>query len=298
MRKRVYIAGPISKGDLAANVNAATDAFHALLHLGFAPLCPHWSVFSGGTYHPTPTDKPFAFAEALPLATTHDDWLDSDLPWVAVADAVLRLEGDSGGADREVAEAEARGIPVFRSVTEVKAWAAKEVLLPEGWASIFTGPKDPITLRVYRHSTPAYPPALRPSHSVDAFEKLGVCVDPHHKAAACFTCGGDRAKGIKGVGKDEPIAINAAGGKQSASPFRCDLLPPHATLAVAEVLAHGAAKYGANNWHVIPVEDHLNHALVHIFADRAGDASDDHLEHAACRIMMALDQKRSGRAAV
>ncbi len=100
---------------------------------------------------------------------------------------------------------------------------------------------------------------------------------------------------VKGVAPDAPTATNAAGGKQSASPYRCDLLPPLASLAVAEVLAHGAEKYGANNWHKIPVEDHLNHALAHIFADRAGDTQDSHLEHAACRIFMALEQKLAGR---
>lgn len=101
---------------------------------------------------------------------------------------------------------------------------------------------------------------------------------------------------IDGVGPDAPTETNAAGGKQSHSPYRADLLPPHALLAVAEVLKHGADKYGPNNWHAIPVADHLNHALVHLYALAAGDDSDDHLEHAACRLLMALDQKRSGRA--
>jgi hypothetical protein len=101
---------------------------------------------------------------------------------------------------------------------------------------------------------------------------------------------------VPGVGPDAPIVANAAGGKQSHSPYRCDLLPPRATLAVAGVLAHGATKYGPNNWHAIPTGDHVNHALVHLFAFLAGDGQDDHLGHAACRIMMALDQHLSGRA--
>lgn len=94
---------------------------------------------------------------------------------------------------------------------------------------------------------------------------------------------------ISGVGPDTPTITNEKGAKQSALPFRCDLLPAKATLAVAKVLAAGAAKYGDGNWHGIPVNDHINHAMTHIFAHLAGDTSDDHLDHAACRMLMALE---------
>ena len=102
-------------------------------------------------------------------------------------------------------------------------------------------------------------------------------------------------KSIPGVGKDAPTTTNANGGRQSASPYRSDLFPPRAFLAVAEVLAKGAKKYGDNNWHRIEVNEHLNHCLNHIFAHLAGDGTDDHLGHAACRAMMALEiQLRGG----
>lgn len=94
---------------------------------------------------------------------------------------------------------------------------------------------------------------------------------------------------IHGVGPDAPTITNAAGGKQSDSPARLDLFPPRAWLAVGGVLKHGAGKYGENNWHKISVREHINHALVHYAAYLAGDTSDDHLEHAACRAMMALE---------
>lgn len=100
---------------------------------------------------------------------------------------------------------------------------------------------------------------------------------------------------VKGVGPDAPITTNAKGGKQSLVPFRCDLLPPLAALRVAEVLEHGATKYGPKNWHAIAVEEHLNHMLAHTFAYLAGDTQDDHLGHAACRAFMALDQLLSHR---
>lgn len=94
---------------------------------------------------------------------------------------------------------------------------------------------------------------------------------------------------VKGVSPDAPIITNDKGAKQSASPYRCDLLPAQATLRVAEVLAYGAAKYGDNNWRGIPLSDHINHVLTHLFAFLAGDVSDDHLGHAGCRMMMALE---------
>lgn len=96
---------------------------------------------------------------------------------------------------------------------------------------------------------------------------------------------------LKGVGPDTDIEVNEIGAKQSRVPYRMDLMPPQATLAVANVLHSGAEKYGANNWHGIPVDDHLNHALVHMYAYLAGDKQDDHLEHAACRALMALEIK-------
>jgi hypothetical protein len=144
---------------------------------------------------------------------------------------------------------------------------------------------------------------------VDVKPKCRTCEHPlampeSVAAGVCYACRGGYGGGVPiapsvvaGVGPDAPTTTNAAGGKQSASPYRADLLPPHALLAVAAVLKHGADKYGPNNWHKIPVSDHINHALTHLYALGAGDASDKHLEHAATRILFALDQVRSGREA-
>lgn len=105
-RPRIYIAGPITHGDLADNIRIASEAFFALLKAGFAPLCPHWSAYSGGPY-----DRPEA--QRLPCGTTHADWMDADLPWVEAADVVLRLPGHSPGSDREVEHANRSGVPVL-----------------------------------------------------------------------------------------------------------------------------------------------------------------------------------------
>jgi hypothetical protein len=128
VRKKVYIAGPISKGDLCHNINQATAAFIALVKAGFAPLCPHWSVYSKSPFYGWEKDMEIVgcgeslLCEATAMGNdemTHEDWMRIDLPWVAASDAVLRLPGESTGADRETAHAREHGVPVFGSVGEV-----------------------------------------------------------------------------------------------------------------------------------------------------------------------------------
>lgn len=94
---------------------------------------------------------------------------------------------------------------------------------------------------------------------------------------------------MKGLGPDAPIITNAAGAKQSDSPSRADLLPPAALLHIGAILKAGAEKYGEENWRGLSLADHINHAFVHILAYLAGDTQDDHLGHAACRMLFALE---------
>lgn len=93
---------------------------------------------------------------------------------------------------------------------------------------------------------------------------------------------------VDGVGPDAPIVYNEQGGGQSDSPYRLDLVDPKALLDISKVLKEGADKYGENNWKKISINDHLNHLLVHVYAYLAGDESDKHLAHAACRAIFAL----------
>ncbi len=81
-----------------------------LLTAGYAPFCPHLTCYLGG---PTP--------EIDPGSLGWENWMESDLPWVAVSDALLRLPGASKGADVEVAYAEQHGIPVFYTMEELLA---------------------------------------------------------------------------------------------------------------------------------------------------------------------------------
>lgn len=77
-------------------------------------------------------------------------------------------------------------------------------------------------------------------------------------------------------------------GNQSPTHYRFDLMDPEAMFALGKVLHEGAEKYGEANWRHIPRRNHLNKALIHIYAYLAGDTQDDHLEHAFTRLMMAI----------
>jgi hypothetical protein len=98
-RLRIYLSGPITQGSRSHNVYQANVMQEVLMRDGrFAPLNPMLT-----------TTAPFAWE---PWAT-HDTWIECDLPWIAVADAVVRLPGESKGADAEVDYALANNVPVF-----------------------------------------------------------------------------------------------------------------------------------------------------------------------------------------
>ena len=98
----VYIASPYTKGDVALNVKAQLDAYNTLLEAGFAPFAPLMSHFNHMA-HPQP----------------YEVWLKVDLEWVERCDIVLRLPGESSGADGEVKFAQEKGIPVYFSINEL-----------------------------------------------------------------------------------------------------------------------------------------------------------------------------------
>lgn len=78
-----------------------------------------------------------------------------------------------------------------------------------------------------------------------------------------------------------------------------DFLPPDASDAVGAIFAHGAAKYGGDNWAEEDNGggDHIAAALRHLGAHLGGKVWDDeqctrrHLSHATARLMMALGKE-------
>ncbi len=81
-----------------------------------------------------------------------------------------------------------------------------------------------------------------------------------------------------------------SGARESKLNHRFDLVPLEGLKAVAEVAAHGATKYGVDNWKKgIPTNSMLNHALRHVILFLSGDTTEDHLPHAAWRLLAAID---------
>lgn len=68
-----------------------------------------------------------------------------------------------------------------------------------------------------------------------------------------------------------------------------DYLSNEPLTAIARVMEEGLKKYPKDNWLLIPYEDHINHALCHLYMFLKGDIQDRHLDHALTRIAMAYE---------
>ncbi len=122
--KVIYTAGPIRKGNIWENVAQADDAMLALMMAGFSVINPMLSCWAGAASDENLEAircgcRPHPLAHGGFRKLGAEPWLTMDLELVKRSDAVLRLPGESSGADGEVAHARSLGIPVFHSVDEV-----------------------------------------------------------------------------------------------------------------------------------------------------------------------------------
>lgn len=102
----IYISGPITKGRREDNLHQAFVAHRQLMLAGYAPINPMLTML-----------LPFAWEPGFP----HELWMQVDLPIVERCDGLLRLPGESTGADQEVAHAIEHGVPVFFDFKELAA---------------------------------------------------------------------------------------------------------------------------------------------------------------------------------
>ena len=100
---KIYIASPYSIGDPLENVRRQIDACEELSNLGHLPIWPLSSHYWHEIYQ-------------------HDwqFWMKMDMQLLALCDAVLRLNGESVGADCEVDEANRLGITVYYNINDIK----------------------------------------------------------------------------------------------------------------------------------------------------------------------------------
>ena len=101
-QKWVYVAGPVSKGNWMHNLRDALDAGEELISAGFLPIIPHTLMLIELVH-------PHNYKVMLYRLT---------LPMIARSDYVLRIPGESYGADIEDKFAKSRGIPVYYSMVD------------------------------------------------------------------------------------------------------------------------------------------------------------------------------------
>lgn len=101
---KVYIASPYTKpeGEQEKNTIESFRMASVLMGLEFCPYAPLWSHY---LHQHFPQD--------------YETYLKHDLEWLECCDFVLRLPGESRGADIEVKHAEKLGIPVCYSIEQL-----------------------------------------------------------------------------------------------------------------------------------------------------------------------------------
>lgn len=104
MRVKVYIAGPYSSGDVGENVHNAMLTADRILDAGLIPYCPHlWH------YQHIMTPRP------------QSEWLGLVMEWISMCNCIIRMPGDSAGADLEVDYAKQCGLRVYHHLHDLLA---------------------------------------------------------------------------------------------------------------------------------------------------------------------------------
>ncbi|WP_237771413.1 DUF4406 domain-containing protein [Kribbella sp. ALI-6-A] len=113
----VLIAGPYRSGTdgdpdrIAANLRRLESAAWPIHHKGHIPMIGEWvalPVLRGAADQPAPAEAPEG-----------DVMYDVAGRLLQHCDAVLRLSGESHGADRDVEIAEARGLPIYYDAADI-----------------------------------------------------------------------------------------------------------------------------------------------------------------------------------
>lgn len=100
-----YVAGPYTRPDPVLNTRDAGLAADQVLKLGAVALVPHLSLL-----HHAISPRPY------------EDWIRIAMQMLSRCDVVLRIPGESPGADREVALARELRLTVVTSLAGLEAW--------------------------------------------------------------------------------------------------------------------------------------------------------------------------------
>lgn len=118
----ILIAGPYRSGTggdparMAANLSALEEAAWPLFRAGHVPMIGEWVALPVLRSAGAGIDDPLAEQVLYPTAAR----------LLSRCDAVLRLPGESTGADQDVAIARERGLPVYHHIQEVPGVTAPD----------------------------------------------------------------------------------------------------------------------------------------------------------------------------
>ena len=102
MKTLVYIAGPYTKGDVAINVHRMIKCCSELAEKGYGVYCPLLTHF----WHLI-DPHPYEF------------WLEVDNAILPRCDCLLRIPGESSGADKEIEQMKKLGKLVYLSMANL-----------------------------------------------------------------------------------------------------------------------------------------------------------------------------------
>lgn len=105
-KRYVYIASPYSFGDAYLNVKRQIDCAEIIMRysnkFNIYPYVPLMSHFHDQIHK-----------------HSYEFWMDQDFAWLERCDFVIRLDGESSGADREVKRAGELLIPVYYTLRDL-----------------------------------------------------------------------------------------------------------------------------------------------------------------------------------
>ncbi len=97
--KYLYLAHPITKGNPFHNVHEACKQADILMKRGFIVMVPGLSALYD-----------------MIIPTHYEVYMTQDFAWIERCDCIIRLPGESSGADREIEHAKSLGKQVFYGV--------------------------------------------------------------------------------------------------------------------------------------------------------------------------------------
>lgn len=138
---------------------------------------------------------------------------------------------------------------------------------------------------------------LNCKHVIERGEKY-YCNVPIYDGSKLHYIGDEKAAGertdcIEWESKTETVVTNENGGKQHEEKYRCQAIPPEAIIRIGKIRWEGFNIHGYEdkNYKLIPKEEHIGRALLHIARYLNGDRTDDHLGHALCRLAFAVQME-------